>query len=113
MGYTHKRRKDLVDYLTGQDAYTLYKPTRLRFARRRTYSKGIGDLYQIDLLNCIDVFTKRAWAMLLKTKNAQEVGNAFKRIMDDRPCNMVQSDNGTEFVNSMFQSMLRRRGNWE
>ena len=36
--------------------------------------------------------------------------DAFELILDDRPCNMVQSDKGTEFVNSTFQSMLRRRG---
>jgi len=124
--YARKRRNEVVDYLATQDAYTLHKPTRRRFARRRTYSKGIGDLYQIDLadlsnlstyndgyrylLNCIDVFTKRAWSVPLKTKTGREVSNAFESILDDRPCNMVQSDKGTEFVNSTFQSMLRRRG---
>ena len=66
-----KSGKLFVDYLARQDAYTLHKPIRRRFARRRTYSKGIADLYQIDLadlsylstyndgyrylLNCIDV----------------------------------------------------------
>jgi len=124
--YARKRRQDVVEYLAGQDAYTLHKPTRRRFARRRTYSKGIGDLYQIDLadlsnlstyndgyrylLNCIDVFTKRAWSVPLKTKTGREVTSAFERIVNERPCNMVQSDKGTEFVNSTFQSMLQRRG---
>ena len=105
--YTRKRRKEVVDYLSGQDAYT-------RFARRQTYSKGIADLYQIDLsdlsnlstyndgyrylLNCIDVLTKRAWSVPVKTKTGREVSNAFERILDDRPCNTVQSDKGTEFV---------------
>jgi len=70
--YANKRRKDVVDYLKSQDAYTLHKPIPKKFICRRTYSKGIGDLYQIDLadlsnlssyndgyrylLNCIDVF---------------------------------------------------------
>jgi len=36
----------------------------------------------------------------------REVSNAFQRILDERSCNMVQS----EFVNSTFQSMLQRRG---
>jgi len=96
------------------------------FARRRTYSKGIGDLYHIDLadlsnlstyndgyrylLNCIDVFTKRAWSVPTKTEMGREVSNTFERILDERSCNTVQSDKGTEFVNSTFQSMLRRRG---
>ena len=43
--YAGKQRKQVVDYLVEQDAYTLYKPIRKRFTRRRTYSKGIGDLY--------------------------------------------------------------------
>jgi len=124
--HSNKRRKDVVDYLKSQDAYTLHKPIRRRFVRRRTYSKGIGDLYQIDLadlsnlssyndgyrylLNCIDVFSKRAWSSPLKSKSGREVTAAFELILDDRPCNMVQSDKGTEFVNSTFQSMLSRRG---
>ena len=92
--YARKRRKEVVDYFATQDAYTLHKPTRHRFARRRTYSKGIGDLYLIDLadlsnlstyndgyrylLNCIFVFTKRAWSMPLKTKTGREVSNASR-----------------------------------
>jgi len=40
----------------------------------------------------------------------REISNAFEGILDERPCNMVQSDKGTEFVNSTFQSMLSRRG---
>jgi len=124
--YANKRRKDAVDYLKSQDAYTLHKPIRKKFIHRRTYSKGIGDLYQIDLadlsnlssyndgyrylLNCINVFSKKAWSLLLKSKSGRDVTRAFEQILDDQPCNMVQSDKGTEFVNSTFQSMLSRRG---
>jgi len=105
------------------DAYTLHKTARLRFSRRKTYSKGIADLFQIDLvdlsnissfnngyrylLTCIDVFTKRAWAIPVKTKSARDVTSAFEEILTET-CNMVQSDKGTEFLNSSFQSMLRR-----
>ena len=101
----------------------MHRPSRRRFPRRRTYSKGSDDLFEIDLadmsnlsayndgyrylLNCIDVFTKRA----LKTKTGREVSNAFERhVLSERRCNMVQSDKATEFLNSTFQSMLRRHG---
>ena len=40
----------------------------------------------------------------------REVSNAFERILDERSCNIVQSNKCTEFVNSTFLSMLRRRG---
>lgn len=118
----------MKEFLAKQDAYTLHKPRRIRFSRRKTYSKGIGDLYQIDLvdvsklspyndgmryiLTCIDVFTKRAWGISVRTKSGRDVSEAFEKILADGKCmpNMVQSDKGTEFLNSTFQSMLQRHG---
>jgi len=46
---TGKPRKDVIKYLAGQDAYAMHRPTRRRFPRRRTYSKGIDDMFQIGL----------------------------------------------------------------
>ena len=117
--------REAKTFLAGRDAYTLHKPRRIRFPRRKTYSKGITDLFQIDLvdlsnlasfndgmrylLTCIDVFSKRAWAVPVRRKSARDVVEAFEKILAEgyRP-NMVQSDKGTEFLNSIFQSMLRR-----
>ena len=122
--YSGRSARAVREYLTGQDAYTLHRTRRIRFPRRKTYSKAIADLYQIDLvdlsslspfndgtrylLTCIDVFTKRAWAVPVRRKFGRDVAEAFERIIADRKCNMVQSDKGTEFLNSTFQSMLRR-----
>ena len=115
-------------FLTEQDACTLHKPRRIRFPRRKTYSKGIGDLYQIDLvdlsslashndcmrylLTCIDVFSKRAWAIPVRTKSARDVTRAFEIVLEDGKCNMVQSDKGTEFLNSTFQTRTSRLPWW-
>ena len=122
--YGVRSEREVKKFLSGRDAYTLHKPRRIRFLRRKTYSKGIADLYQIDLvdvsslsafnngmrylLNCIDVFSQRAWSIPLRTKSGREVTEAFEKIVDDRKCNMLQSDKGTEFLNSTFQTMLRR-----
>jgi len=124
--YDKRSERETKKFLAGRDAYTLHKPTRIRFLRRKTYSKGISDLYQIDLadmsslstfndgmrylLTCIDVFSKRAWTVPVRTKSGRDVTEAFEKILDDGQCNTVQSDKGTEFLNSTFQSMLRRRG---
>jgi len=124
--YVHKSRKVVADYLAGQDAYTLHKPIRIRFPRPRTYSKGIADLFEIDLvdlsnlstyndryrylLNCLDVFMKHAWSTPLRTKTGRKVSDAFERILSQQRRNMVQSDKGTEFLNSTIQSTLRRHG---
>ena len=126
MRYGGRSERQTREYLAGRDAYTLHRPRRIRFPRRKTYSKGIADLYQADLvdvsslathndgmrylLTCIDVFSKWAWAVPIGTKSAREVTEAFEKIADKRTCNMLQTDKGTEFLNSTFRAMLRRRG---
>ena len=61
------------------------------------------------MLTCIDVFSKRAWAVPVRRKTGQNVAEAFVKILVDVNCNMLQSHKGTEFLNSTFQSTLRRR----
>jgi len=102
-------------YLLTQETNTLHK----------TYSKGIADLYQANLvdllgivnynasycclLTCIDIFTKRAWTIPLHSKSGREVTEAFGKILalSDRRSRMLQTDKGTKFLNATFQRMLR------
>ena len=118
-------RNESKKFLAGRDAYTLHKSRWIRFGRRETYLKGIADLFQVDLvdlsnlasyndgmrylLTCIDVLSKQAWAVPVRRKSARDVAEGFENIMAEgcKP-NIVQSDKGTEFLNSSFQSMLRR-----
>jgi len=124
--YSGRSKREVKKFLAGQDAYTLHKPSKIRFLRCKTCSKGIGDLFQIDLvdlsslspfndgmrylLTCIDVFTKRAWAVPVARKSARDIVEDFEKILADQKCTMVQSDKCTEFLNSTFQSMLKRHG---
>jgi len=62
------------------------------------------------LLTCTDVFSKKAWAVPVRTKTGREVANAFEKIFLDGTSKVVQSDKVTEFLNSTFQGMLKRRG---
>jgi transposase InsO family protein len=113
---------DIHDFLAKQRAYTLHRNIRRKFMRRKTWSKCINDLWQIDLvdlsslsrynngyrylLTCIDVFSKVARVVPVKSKNASVVRDAFATmLLDDKP-NLVQSDKGTEFLNSIFQQLL-------
>ena len=120
--YSAKPRNEVSQWLMGQDAYTLHKPVRKTFRRRRTYSKGISDLYQADLadvsalarqndgnrylLTCIDVFSKRAWVVPLRNKSGDSVKRAFEKIFEDTIPNMIQTDKGTEFLNSTVQTLF-------
>jgi transposase InsO family protein len=118
--------KSIKNWLTLQDTYTLHKPVRWYFRRRRVYAKCIDDLWQIDLvdmtslakyndgykflLNCIDVFSKFAWSVPLKNKSGRSITDAFAKIITIRKPIHVQSDKGTEFLNSTFQEFLKSAG---
>ena len=49
--YGKQSVREAKKFLAYRDAYTLHKPRRIRFPRRKTYSKGIADLFQIDLVD--------------------------------------------------------------
>jgi hypothetical protein len=116
------------EWLRGQETYTLHKPVRRKFQRRKTFTVGIDHLWQIDLvdlssisrynrgykfiLTCIDCFSRFAWAVPIKSKKSTAVLNAFASILEsgDRKPTYLQSDKGTEFLNSSFQSYLKRLG---
>lgn len=111
-------KKEIVDELMA--------PARIRFKRRKTVLKGIHDLWQIDLLHfkqyarfnnnitfiltVIDCFSKYAWAVPVKTKNANDVTNAMNKIFQQsgRVPKNIQSDRGLEFYNSKFQELMKK-----
>jgi transposase InsO family protein len=116
--------KSTADWLGTQDAYTLHKPARKKFPRRKTFAKGINDLFQADLvdmqslsrfndshryiLTCIDVFSKRAFAVALKDKRGPTVADAFVKIFTDTVPNLLQTDRGTEFLNTQVQDVFKK-----
>lgn len=59
------------------------------------------------LLLVVDVFSRYAWAIPLKTKNISEVVDAFETIKA-KP-QILTSDNGSEFVGKQFQDILEKK----
>lgn len=104
----------------------LHKPARKNYPRRRTIIKGLDDLWQMDLaemrpyasqnknfkliLVVIDCFSKFMWTRPLKTKTGDELTRAFSDILahTKRTPKNLQSDQGTEFYNSKFQSLMTK-----
>ena len=90
-------RKQILEWLMAQDAFTLHKPVRRNFKRNRVLVSGIDEQWQLDLadmqslkvyndgyrylLVCIDVFSKYAWVLPLKTKTGLALVEAFKMIL--------------------------------
>lgn len=84
---------------------------------------GIGDTYQIDLvemipharinrnfkyiLTIIDIFSKFAWAVPIKSKTAKDVTHAMNIVLSlgNVPKN-IHSDMGKEFYNTTFQTLM-------
>ena len=117
-------RKEVINWLRTQEAYTLHKRCLKKFKRNKVITNGIDDLWQIDLadlqnvskynnnyrylVTCIDVFSKYSWVIPIKNKLADTVLEAFKKIIEssNRIPNMLQSDQGTEFINNKFKNYL-------
>lgn len=99
-------------FLENYETYTLHKPIRYNFARRRVLVGDIDEQWQCDLndmkaikkyndgycyiLTVIDCFSKYAFARPVKTKQADQVAKAFEDIlsMSNRKPLMLQSDKG-------------------
>ena len=117
--------KNIRKWLMSQNTYTLHKQRRKNFVRSRITVEDIDDQFQADLvdmqafqkenkgfkyiLTVIDVFSKFAFALPLKSKNADDVIKAFKIVFSKRKPEKLQSDKGKEFVNDKMKKFLESK----
>ena len=116
-------RKEVLDWLKGQRVYSLHKPARRRFTTRTIRTSHPDSQWQADLndmishkdgsyryiLTVIDVFSRYAWARPLKTKTGEEMVRAFNSIFKEgRIPHYLQTDQGKEFENRIFQNFLQK-----
>ena len=118
--------KAVNQWLSEQDAYTLHKPVRIRFKRRRVIVGGRNHQWQADLvdlsklkkdndgyvflLTVIDVFSKRAWCVPLKNKSASSLVTALKGLLVNIAPTTLQTDKGLEFLNRSVRRLLKEHG---
>jgi transposase InsO family protein len=128
----------LEDWLSGQNTYTLHRPVHKKSPRNphtitnieemdlahlSSLSKYNGKykylLNVIDIrhgwsvtLNVIDirVFSRYGWSVTLKDKNATLITAALKSSFHNRKPISIQSDKGTDFVNTSVQRYLKHQG---
>ena len=112
-------RRQLYDWLEKQNVHQLYKQTKKTKTIRSTILKqplsqiGIDLIdmqhYEYDkynyILTCIDLFSKKAFALPLKNKDEETVYKAmYKLIKNDLSgVHSIRSDNGSEFINHKFK----------
>ena len=115
------------DYLEKHDGYTLHKPPRRRFPRRKVVATTLNSQWMADLLDvsnlssennnvrylllCIDVVSRKVYGVGIKDKKARTVAPALENIFDNeaQPINFLQTDGGSEFWNKDVQKILKKR----
>jgi len=118
--------QDVKNWLQGETTYTLHKPIRKRFKRRKVIVGGIDQQWQADLadmqhlakqnnqkkylLCVIDVFSKYSWVVPIPNKTGKTLVNAFTSIIrkSKRKPLSLQTDKGSEFKNREFQQYLKK-----
>jgi hypothetical protein len=105
-----------------QFANEVHRPVVRKFPMRKVVVDGINDVWAVDLvdmqewaeqndgyrymLNIVDVFSRYAWSLKLKTKTGKEVRHAFDSI-DVKP-RKIWSDDGKEFINRDMNEYYRK-----
>ena len=119
-------RKQVQDWLSQQDVYTLHESARRRYKRSRAIAPGIDVQFQADLcdlqnlirynkgykylLTCVDIFSKHAWVVALKTKQGQELEKAFQTILSSgRKPSKLQTDQGYRIPESCVSEIPERQ----
>ena len=114
----------IKQWLSSQDAYTSHKYVRKKFKRRKVISRGINYQVQADLvdvqnlrkynkgnkyiLTAINVFSRKAAAVPLKSKTAVEIIRGLKIVFKSlMPFQKLQTDQGKEFFNKQVSQFLQ------
>ena len=119
-----KKPEQVLPWLQEQDTYTLHRPVRHTFPRRKVIAPEPGYQWQADLvdvsnikshndgntflLTVIDVFSKQAWCFPLKNKSANSIVTAFETLLKDHQVRNLQTDQGKEFLNKQLQTLLKK-----
>src|SRR6266853_1308022 len=106
--------------MSESDAREVHHKIIRNFPRRKVIVHHVDDIWSADLvempndnnykyiLTVIDLFSRYAWGVALKNKQAQTVIDAFKSIRDSshRSPRYLWTDAGSEFINKQFKAFL-------
>ena len=110
-------------WLSGEETYTLHKPSRKKIKRNKVIVRSIDQQWDIDLMDmskvakyndgyhyillAIDIFSRFVWTEPLKDKSGKEVVRALTKIFKERIPDTVRSDKGTEFLGYKVQHVFK------
>ena len=113
------------EWLESKNSYTLYRRLRRKYTTRKVLARGIRYQYQADLvdysalkrdnrgftfiLTMIDVFSRFAIAIPIKSKSGLVVANALEKAFKSmKPPKNFQTDLGKEFYNSNVKRVFKK-----
>ena len=126
--HTKKGKKEVGKWLSLQDTYTLHRPVRKKFKRRRVITGSIGYQYQIDLVDlskykewnsgfryilmAIDCFSKLGFAEPVKTKKSPSIIPALEKIFEKgkRIPTYLSADFGGEWISNIMKKFYHDKG---
>lgn len=120
--------KEVKEFLENLPTYQLHKPAIKKFLSRKTMVSYAYQQFQADLvdmqkfsrvnegynyiLTVIDIFSRYAWALPLKSKKGEDVKNLFQEIFKEGVSGKpgvpekLQFDEGKEFYNQHLKDFL-------
>lgn len=120
-------KKELNEWLSKQDVYTSHHPIIHRFARRKVVTRGINDVWDVDLMDltdfaddndgvkylliCIDIFSRYLYVEPIKNKSTANTLHAIKNILrkSNTQPETFRSDAGKEFTGNPVKQYLADR----
>lgn len=121
---TQISKQDVRHYLEGHRTYSLMRPRRVHFKKAKTVPAGFMSDVQVDLADLqslsrhnsgfrymlvgIDVLSRRLFAVPVKSKKAEDMVEAFKKLLGQMPIKAFRifSDLGKEFTNRLVREFF-------
>ena len=123
----HYPKENAKHFLSTVDSYTRHRAAKKPRFRNPVYVYDTRELIQVDLadvgaladynsntkflLLAIDTFSRKAWLKPLVSKSGLVVTAAMRSILDEmgeKKVIRILTDNGKEFLNAPFQSLLKK-----
>ena len=114
--------RELKEFIENLPTFQLHKPLTEKITFRKTMVSYTDQQWQADLvdmqtfekenkgyryiLTVIDIFSRYAWALPIKSKRREDVRDAFKLIFKEAKPEKIQFDDGKEFYNKLFKELL-------
>ena len=118
-------RKDVKDFLQNQIEQQLTTTHKIKKATGHITALNVDECWQMDVFNLqkysndnkgyeyifavVDVFSRKAWAIPTKNKEAETITKALQAIIDDNegePPRVVTGDNDSDYKSAKFQALL-------